>query len=193
MLFKDSIVIDASPDKVWKYVGSPDLWSQFNAKVDGCEQTDTQGWRIGAVYTMGFRMEGKTAPTRCQIVDLRPCKIIQVQSIISNPGKPAASARVCYELEDLGARTRVRERVEIGFSNLGIGLRAIIWLISRFGYRAGESTLLKLKRIVEADSTRFDAVPVLSNPLAVQSPPPRVVEILTPATRISSWRFLSLA
>lgn len=151
MLFKDSIVIDASPDKVWKYIGSPDLWSQFNAKVDGCEQTSLQGGRIGSVYTMGFRMGKRTTPTRCEIVDLRPGEMIQVQSTSTDPSQRAASATLTYVLEDLGARTRVRERVEYVIPKLGIVWRAIIWFVSRFGHHVGETTLMKLKKVVEGE------------------------------------------
>lgn len=152
MLFKDSIVIDAPPDKVWEYLGSPDLWSLFHAKTGKCEQTSSQGGRIGSVYTIEFRLGAKTTPTRCEIVDLQPGEKIQVQSTITDPNDRATAATLTYELEDLGARTRVRERVEYVIPKLGIGWRAIIWFISRFGHRVGESTLMKLKKVVEGDT-----------------------------------------
>ena len=59
MLFKDSILIDASPDRVWKHIGSPDLWSQFNANV-GLFQC----FHLAANSTMGY-------PTTALLAKLR--------------------------------------------------------------------------------------------------------------------------
>ena len=56
MLLEESIVIAASPARVWKFVGSPERWSQFDAKVEGCELASSQEGRIGSVYTMIRRM-----------------------------------------------------------------------------------------------------------------------------------------
>ena len=149
MRLKESIVVNASPNKVWKYIGSPNLWVLFHAKVDGCELVSGQGGRIGSVYTVGFRMGAKTTPTRCEIVDMQPGAMIQVISTDVDPGHPGDSATLTYELDDLGLRTRVRERVEFFVPGVNVFFRAIIWLISRFGSPQGETTLMKLKRVVE--------------------------------------------
>jgi uncharacterized protein YndB with AHSA1/START domain len=149
MRLKDSIVINASPNKVWKYVGSPDRWGLFHAKVDGCELISGQGGRLGSVYTIGFRMGAKTTPTRCEIVDMQPGAMIQVRSTDVDPSQPGASATLTYELDDLGSRTRVRERVEFFVPGVNVVFRVIIWLISRFGRPQGETTLGKLKRMAE--------------------------------------------
>lgn len=149
MLLKDSIVIDASPDKVWKLVGSPDLWGRFHAKVNGCELVSAQGGRVGSVYTIGFQMGTVTTPTRCEIVDVQPGAMIQVRSTDVDPHQPGISATLTYELDDRGSRTRVRERVEFVVPGVNVFFRAIIWLISRFGSPQGETTLKKLKRVAE--------------------------------------------
>jgi uncharacterized protein YndB with AHSA1/START domain len=149
MRFKDSIVIDASLDRVWQYLASPDVWSLFHAKAGKCEQISPQGGRIGSVYLMDFRMGVKTTSTRCEIIDLQLGKVIQVKSTITDPKQTPASATITYELECLGITTRVKERLEMATPQINIFLRAIIWFISRFGQPQGETTLKKLKRIVE--------------------------------------------
>lgn len=154
MLFKDSIVIDASPNKVWNYLGSPNLWGLFHAKAGKCEQISSQGGRVGSVYAIEFRLGAKTTPTRCEIVDLQPNEMIQVHSSVTDPSQRAASATLTYELEDRGGRTRVRERVEITLPELSMVWRVIIWFISRFGHGVGESTLINLKKIVEEGCSR---------------------------------------
>jgi hypothetical protein len=56
-------------------------------------------------------------------------------------------------LECLGITTKVIERLEIAVSTINIFWGAIIWFIAlfitRFGQPQGETTLKKLKRIVE--------------------------------------------
>jgi hypothetical protein len=101
MRFTDSIVIDAPLDKIWQYLASPDVWNLFHAKAGKCEQISPQGGRIGSVYLMDFRMGSKTTSTRCEIIDLRLGKVIQVKSTIADPSQPPASATITYELESL--------------------------------------------------------------------------------------------
>jgi uncharacterized protein YndB with AHSA1/START domain len=153
MLHQDSIVIHASPDKVWEYLALPELWELFHAKVDGCKLVSTQGGRVGSVYTIGFRLGNRTTPTRCEIIDLRPGQMIQVQSVVVDPAKPGPSATITYELDDLGTETRVRERIEIAAPEMNVFLRAFLgflfWFFSRFAQPTGETTLMKLKAIVE--------------------------------------------
>jgi uncharacterized protein YndB with AHSA1/START domain len=149
MLINDSIVIDAPIDKVWRYIASPDLWNLFNDKIAKCEQISTAGGRIGSVYSMDFRMGTKTTSTHCEITDLQLCKIIQMRSTLSDPSHITTSGTLTYELEDLSFKTKVREKIDVVIPEINIFMRAIIWLISRFGSPAGETNLMKLKRIIE--------------------------------------------
>ena len=43
----------------------------------------------------------------------------------------------------------VNEQVDMAAPEINIFVRAIIWLVSRFGRPVGETNLMKLKRIVE--------------------------------------------
>jgi hypothetical protein len=149
MHFKDSIVIAAPSDHVWEYIGSPDVWSLFHAKLVSCERTSVQGGRIHSTYAMVFRMGTRTMPTHCEIIDLRPGAMIQVQSTTADSSRPAASAELTYSLLDIGRSTRVDERVKIVVPKMSCLLRAVVWLTSRFGSPQGETTLMKLKKLVE--------------------------------------------
>lgn len=147
MLHQESIVIDAPIDRVWEYVGSPDLWSLFHVKVESSELTGSQGGRIGSVYAIVFRMGSQTTPTRCEITDIRPGMMIQVLST----GSDSIAAEITYSLQDVEGRTRVDERVKVIAPKLNIFVRALVWLIERFGKPVGETTLMKLKRIIEEE------------------------------------------
>ena len=133
MIFNDSIVIDASPDKVWKYVGSPDLWGLFHEKAHNCEQISPQGGRIGSLYSMEFRMGEEATPTRSEIIGLKPGIMIKVKSTTITPNQPHRSAILTYELEDLGTSTKVIEQVEIIAPELSRFSGMILRLVSKFG------------------------------------------------------------
>ncbi len=147
MLHQDSIVIDAPSDRVWEYVGSPDLWSLFHAKVESSELTSSQSGRIGSVYTIVFCMGSQTMPMRCEIIDIRPGAMIQVLST----GSDSIAAELTYSLQDVEGGTRIDERVNVIAPKLNIFIRAIFWLIERFGSPVGETTLMKLKKLVEEE------------------------------------------
>lgn len=149
MLFNDSILIDASPEKVWHYLGSPDLWSVFHEKARNCKQISPQGGRVGSLYSMEFRMGEETAPARCEIMDVKPGKMIKVKSTAIVANQPNRSAFLIYELADLGTSTKVVEQVEIIAPEISAFSSMVIRLISKFGQSAEESTLARLKRIVE--------------------------------------------
>ena len=150
MRFNDTIIIEASSDTVWQYVGSPDLWSLFHSKVERANQLSSSGGIVGSLYEIEFRMGSKTTPTRCEIIDIRIGRMIQLKSV-ADQVQESHQAHLTYELEDMGQRTKVTERIDMVDSCIPFFFRAIIWLISRFGRRAGETTLMRLKRLVEEE------------------------------------------
>ncbi|MBN2473007.1 MAG: SRPBCC family protein [Pirellulales bacterium] len=155
MLLKDSVLINASADRVWEYVGSPDLWPLFHAKAGNCEQLSAQGGAIGSLYEMEFSLGSKTSPTKCEIIDLRVGQTIQLKSTLPglNPktGQPDAAV-ITYELQDRGFKTKVYEQIHLDLSSVNPLLRVLAWLIHRLGKPSGETSLRKLKKIVEEDA-----------------------------------------
>lgn len=153
MIFTEEIVIDAPPDKVWEYVGSLACWSLFHAKAGEYRQVSSQDDGVGAVYEMEFRLGSKAKPTRCEIEEYRIGTLISVRSEmidVEKPGKPTYSAVMTFVLEDRGGETKVTETLDADFSDVPFWLKPLIWLISRIGKPVGETTLVKLKRVVEA-------------------------------------------
>ncbi len=150
MRFNDIIIIDAPSHAVWQYVGSPDLWSLFHSKAERAKQLSSSGGTVGSLYEIEFRMGSKTTPTRCEIIDLRIGSMIQVKSV-ADQIQGDCQAHLTYELEDMGQRTKVTERIDMSDSRIPFFFRAIIWLISRFGRPTGETTLMQLKRMVEEE------------------------------------------
>jgi len=150
MRFKDKITIQARSDQVWEYVGSPEVWPLFHSKCGKCEPVGLQGGRVGALYDMEFRLGARPMPSRCEIVDLRIGRVIQLKSTVATPVKGRHPyALITFELDDLGQTTKVRERVEVYDHGINLFLRGLIWLISRLGKPSGETTLMKLKRAIE--------------------------------------------
>jgi hypothetical protein len=101
-------------------------------------------------------MGTKTIPTRFEIVDMQTGRIILVQETTVDPNEPSSSAVLTYELKNLGSRTKVTVRAEIRFPRMNIFLKALVWFVARFGHPNGETPLMKLKRIVEADERMME-------------------------------------
>jgi hypothetical protein len=151
MQLKESIRIESASDAVWQYVGQPDCWPLFHSKVRRAKQTSLQGGIVGAEYEIEFTMGGKVTPTRCEIVDLAAGRMIQVKSVLPSPqGGLERFALLTYELQDEGRQTEVMERIDMSGTGMGRLLGAVVWLISRFGQPRGETTLVRLKKVVES-------------------------------------------
>ena len=154
MRLEDKVVIDAPADEVWKYVGSPEMWPLFHVKAGECRQVSPQPDVIGSLYDIEFRLGSKTALTRCEIVECRIGRLISIRSTLPEPdGQSGRSLSACitYELEDLGRTTRVTEQSEFTSPGIPFLFRPLIWLISRFGKPTGETTLMRLKMLVEEE------------------------------------------
>ena len=152
MRLKDEVVIEATSDKVWEYVGSPEMWPLFHAKAGECKQVSPQADVIGAQYEIEFRLGSKTAVTRCEIIDRRVGRLIIVKSTLPETNRQTErpiSACMTYELEDFGHTTKVTEGIDISGASIPLILRPLIWFITRFGKPSGKTTLIRLKRVVE--------------------------------------------
>jgi hypothetical protein len=151
----DKVEINATADRIWEYVGSPQMWPLFHVKAGECRPVGPGAETIGSVYDIEFRLDSRTAMTRCEIVDIRVGRLISVKSVLPKSerrGGRELSGRITFEVEDLGRQSRVREELEFTSAGIPILLRPLVWLISRFGTPAGETTLMRLKRIVEGDA-----------------------------------------
>lgn len=103
-----------------------------------------------AVVSFSSSVEGWN--TRCEIIDRRIGRLITVKSTLPETnrktGRPI-SACMTYELEDLGRTTKVTEDIDISGASIPLILKPLIWFITRFGKPSGETTLMRLKRVVE--------------------------------------------
>ncbi|HYW81310.1 MAG TPA: SRPBCC family protein [Thermoguttaceae bacterium] len=152
MRLKESIHINTPPDVVWQYVGSPDVWSLFHAKARDTRLVSGQGGLIGSRYEMQLSLGSKKALSTGQIIDIQIGRLIRLKSTLEpEPGREV-SAMLTYELRDLGTWTKVYEQIDIDDPHINPFFRAIIWLITRLGKPRGETSLMKLKRIIEEDA-----------------------------------------
>ena len=121
----------------------------FHAKARDTRLVSPQGGLIGSRYEMQLSLGNKTSPSTGGIIDLQPGRSIRMKSTLEPKPGQEISAVIMYELKDLGTRTKVYEQIDIDDPQINIFFRAVIWLISRLGSPAGETSLMKLKRIIE--------------------------------------------
>ena len=152
MKLKESILINATPEVVWEYVGSPEHWSLFHAKASDTKLVSRQGGVVGSRYEMQMSAGGRLSPSIGEIIDIQTDRLICLGSTVEPKRGEEAVGVITYELEDLGSLTKVYERVQIETGHINFLWRAILWFISQFGRPRGETCLMKLKRIVEENA-----------------------------------------
>lgn len=159
MKFADSIWVDATPHRVWQYLGSLETWPRFCAKAGKgkCQQVSPQGDVVGARYDMEFGAREWTILCHYEIVDLEPGYMIAVRCAQDEAQELRSGweCRIVYEVQDEGNRTRVTERVTTAdSSNFPINWLGYLlaWLVYRFRKLAGRTNLQRLKRLVEGTS-----------------------------------------
>ena len=152
MRHKESIEIQATPDVVWECIGSPEVWSSFHCKARDTKLVSQQGGMVGSRYEMQLTAGRKSAPSTGEITEIQTGRLISLKSTMKPKPGQEYSAMMTYELEDLGSRTKVHERIDVDIRHVNIFLRAVIWWINRFGSPREETTLMKLKRIIEQDT-----------------------------------------
>ena len=151
MRIKASIQIDAAPDVIWGYLGVPESWDLFHVKARNTKLISPQGGRVGARYEMQMSAGRRTRLSTCEIIEFQTNSLIRLKSTLEDEFGHKGSAVMTYELQDLGLKTEVYERVDIDDRHINIFFRIIIRWIGMFGRPTGETSLMKLKRIIEKD------------------------------------------
>ena len=152
MRIKASIQIDAAPDVIWGYLGVPESWDLFHVKARNTKLISPQGGRVGARYEMQMSAGRRTRLSTCEIIEFQTNSLIRLKSTLEDEFGHKGSAVMTYELQDLGSGTKVDETIDFDTRHINIFFRMIIKWVAVMGRPKGESSLMKLKRIVEQGS-----------------------------------------
>ena len=152
MTLRDSVFIDALPQDVWPHVADPARAAQWNPKIVNVNRTEEGPLTGGEEYEMEYEMAGRRTPFRATVIELAPPRRLVLR--LRQPDWPAHRyVDQAYELTTRRGGTRLRQLVDLRHSGLRWPVRALLWLLDRFGKKTKGKTpyLERLKQLVEQD------------------------------------------
>lgn len=105
-----SVVVDASPERVWAVVANPKNLTQWDSHIEGVDGVPEAGVREGTEYTTTVRLMGVRTRVKVEVVELRE----EVYAKVRLAGLLDGTVETWLEpLED--GMTRLRHRVAYRF------------------------------------------------------------------------------
>ena len=155
MSFDEQVVIDAEPGDVWLAVEDPGLVAEWNEKMVGFRPLGDGargvGYRAELEYVMSGKLRGCTG--EIEVYEVGECLRWRYEDFRV---EDKFDHGVCYEeflLKRLrGGRTRLVHKMTVAGLDVPWYVRWLIWFFQRFGTPRGDSTMMRLKRLVEVGS-----------------------------------------
>jgi len=148
MILKDSVWINASPERVWEYLEDPERMRLWNPKIKAVASVSwgqrCKGFRYRVTYVMG----GKENELSAEIEEYQP----PAKLIIRHTGgrlPPNGYAQEIYELSRENGGTALTQIIRLYNSGINLFFRLLIALLYRFGTPTGKKYLTILKELVE--------------------------------------------
>jgi len=148
MILKDSVWINASPERVWEYLEDPERMRLWNPKIKAVASVSwgqrCKGFRYRVTYVMG----GKENELSAEIEEYQP----PAKLIIRHTGgrlPPNGYAQEIYELSRENGGTALTQIIRLHNSGINLFFRLLIALLYRFGTPTGKKYLTILKELVE--------------------------------------------
>jgi len=153
MLIQESVIIQATAEKVWKVLTNFEKMPEWNHRLKkvwkGAQREGDYPAKMQLDYQMG---NSRLAKFEALVAQWEPnhrlyfeMKEISVQSSIDRPAKIIEK----FELIEHEGKTKVLHEVEVRQSNIPWYVRWLIGLINRFGRPVGKGPLDQLKILVE--------------------------------------------
>lgn len=148
MILKDSVWINAPPERVWGYLEDPKRMKLWNPKVKAVASVSwgqrCKGFRYRVTYVMG----GKENELSAEIEEYQP----PAKLVIRHTGDrmpPGDYAEECYDLSREHGGTALTQTIRLPNSGINLFFRLMIAFVSRFGAPTGKKYLTILKALVE--------------------------------------------
>lgn len=144
MIIRDEIILAQPPRVVWEIIADPTYMNLWNHKCVSC--TPVAG--VENEYQAVFRLNRKERDSLCRVVESIPPSRIKMHFSWQDPQqKIERGVEEEFQLIPAYSGTKVIHLVD--FSNSGIPwiFRALMWLIYKFGRKAGPSSLDGIKEL----------------------------------------------
>jgi uncharacterized protein YndB with AHSA1/START domain len=148
MILRDSVQINAPPEKVWRFIEDPERMKLWNPKIQSITPISWGERSIGTRYQITYVMSQKAREFFAEITEYRKAEKLVIR-LIQRDSRPQSYVEEIYELGPHAGNTFLEQRIEIHDSSINIFLRLLISFIRRFGKPEGQKYLDTLKELVE--------------------------------------------
>ncbi len=148
MKIKESIKLHVPVTEVWDILKDPGNMPAWNHKCRSCDCNGGVG--VGSSFQAMFELGSKGRKAFCEVVEWKPAEKITIRYSGEAFGSKGGYVDETFLLIHKGPReTRVNLVVDFSNSGLPIFFKGLMWFISKFGYKAGRSSLDGIKELVE--------------------------------------------
>lgn len=148
MKITESIILNISANPIWEILQNPGNMPAWNPKCYAC--SGKSGVSVGSTFEAVFMMRGKSKRAFCEVIALTPYEKITIRY----SGEAFSSGdgfvdETFYLINEGPGQTKIELEVDFTNSGLPMPIKFIMWFISRFGYKAGRSSLDGIKDLLE--------------------------------------------
>ena len=151
MRIRQRTLIDRPAAQVWRHVIRPESFRRWNDKISSLDAVGE--FRVGQPFTTHYVWNGRRMQCASIATDIEEGRLLALRhSALVGPGiPPDLEIRQRITLEPRGGRTVVTKLVAIDNDGMPWYLRALVWVVSRFGAPTGPDPL---KVLCEAEPSR---------------------------------------
>ncbi len=148
MTMSESVKISASLDEIWPFVADPVGQATWNDKIVEVDRTSDLPVTLGEHFKITYRMSGKDRKSNVEVIACSPpCEVHFRHQYEWKSRRSFVEER--YTLQQVGDQVKVTQQIDMAASGIPWIFRVLIWLISRFGKSVDQSSMGKLKEVVE--------------------------------------------
>lgn len=145
---KETILINASPEKVWNFIEDPNNLPLWNPKVQRVTAFGSSGKSVGSNFGIMYMMNKIPSEMRGEVVVHEPNSRLTFRFL---DGKMERGNHVEESFSLTPTPSGVLLERTIDFTNAPIPwwARIIMWIIFKTGKPVGDTYLVKLKSLIE--------------------------------------------
>ena len=145
---KESIIIAAAADIVWKHLADPNTWRHWNTKVRVVRRDRSGELDRSEQFSAQLRIQKREVASQIAVSKCtKGSKLELVQNFEDSKGR--RMVRVKFRLTSVRQGTRVSQEVDLGRSGVSLLSRTLIVVLHKLGRAEEVSPLENLKRLIE--------------------------------------------
>ncbi len=155
MRVREEAIAKVPAERAWSILADPELHSLWNPRILRTVRSGFGPWTVGSRYRIRYDLGRGAVEFDAEITEFRPPALLvaRLEERV-RPSEPDARRRWVeerYELRPAGPHTRVVHEVVVHHSGVPWPLRALVWLIMRFGEPVGQTYMEKFAELAEGD------------------------------------------